>query len=174
MDPRRHERVFGLRVTNRAPHLLLDWRQYPHKTCNLFSVCEWNSVSSDSLSSYEQPKIGRPDMAKKSFVTSAQNVVQDQAGKIVDMAKAGVILNLSLINLVTISRVHNAKTNFICSGFFCVTVSKIHFNARPSSFGGRPTRTNPSAAAGSYFKVRARRVLGARRNQCHASTLANG
>ena len=28
-------------------------------------------------------------MAKKSFVTSAQNVVQDQAGKIVDMAKAG-------------------------------------------------------------------------------------
>ena len=46
-------------------------------------------VSSDSLSSYAPPKIGRSDMAKRSFVTSAQNVVQDQAGKIVDMAKAG-------------------------------------------------------------------------------------
>jgi hypothetical protein len=45
-----------------------------------------------------------------------------------------------LINLATISRVHNAKANFICSGFFCVTVASIHFSARPSSFGGRPDK----------------------------------
>lgn len=37
--------------------------------------------------------------------------------------RLNVILNLSLINLATISRVHNAEANFICSGFFCVTVS---------------------------------------------------
>ena len=29
-----------------------------------------------------------------------------------------LILNLSLINVATISRVHSAKANFICSGFF--------------------------------------------------------
>ncbi len=29
------------------------------------------------------------------------------------------ILNLSLINLATTSRLHNAKANFICSRFFC-------------------------------------------------------
>src|SRR5450759_3580746 len=34
------------------------------------------------------------------------------------------ILNLSFINLATISRVHSAKANFICSGFFCVTASR--------------------------------------------------
>ena len=50
------------------------------------------------------------------------------------------ILNLSLINLATISRVHSAKANFICSGFFCVTASKIQLSDRPSSFGGRPNK----------------------------------
>jgi len=49
--------------------------------------------------------------------------------------------------LATISRVHNANANFICNGFFCVTVSKTHFGARPSSFGGRPNK-------GFAFKVR--------------------
>ena len=33
------------------------------------------------------------------------------------------ISNLSLISVATISRVHNAKENLSCSGFFCVTVS---------------------------------------------------
>src|ERR1700724_1560100 len=39
-----------------APHLLLDWRQYPHKARNLFSVCtlrDGTGVLSGSLSSYE-------------------------------------------------------------------------------------------------------------------------
>src|ERR1700693_1678820 len=50
------------------------------------------------------------------------------------------ILNLSLINLATISRVHSAKANFICSGFFCVTASEIQLSDRPFSFGGRPNK----------------------------------
>src|SRR6266446_6064300 len=33
------------------------------------------------------------------------------------------ILNLSLISVATISRVHNANANLSCNGFFCVTVS---------------------------------------------------
>src|ERR1019366_2681612 len=61
------------------------------------------------------------------------------------------ILNLSLINLATISRVHSAKANFICSGFFCVTVSKIQLSDRPSSFGGRPNK-------GFAFKAPSRRA----------------
>ena len=35
------------------------------------------------------------------------------------------ILNLSLINLATTSRVHSAKANFICSRFFCIMPSKM-------------------------------------------------
>ena len=67
-------------------------------------------VSSDSLSSWEQPKVGRPDMAKKSFVTFAQNVVQEQAGKIVDMAKAGYEGAKSLAGDAVTSTAKTAKT----------------------------------------------------------------
>jgi hypothetical protein len=69
-----------------------------------------NTVSSDSLSSWEQPKIGRSDMAKKSFVTFAQNVVQEQAGKIVDMAKAGYEGAKSLAGDAVTSTTKTAKT----------------------------------------------------------------
>jgi hypothetical protein len=51
--------------------------------------------------------------------------------------RRNVILNLSLIKWATISRVHHAKANFICSGFYCITPSKSHYSASPSSFGGR-------------------------------------
>jgi hypothetical protein len=56
------------------------------------------------------PKIGRPDMAKKSFVTFAQNVVQEQAGKIVDMAKAGYEGAKSLAGDAVTSTTKTAKT----------------------------------------------------------------
>jgi hypothetical protein len=55
--------------------------------------------------------------------------------------RLNVILNLSLLYLAIISRVHNAKSNFICGGFFCVMVSKIHFRARPSD---ARTKASPS------------------------------
>ena len=48
------------------------------------------------------------------------------------------ILNLSFINLATISRVHSAKANFICSGFLCVTASKIHPQRPPIQFRRTP------------------------------------
>ena len=60
--------------------------------------------------SWEQPKIGRPDMAKKSFVTFAQNVVEEQAGKIVDMAKAGYEGAKSLAGDAVTSTAKTAKT----------------------------------------------------------------
>src|ERR1700730_1651929 len=49
-------------------------------------------------------------MAKKSFVTSAQNVVQDQAGKIVDMAKAGYEGAKSLVGDAVTGTAKTAKT----------------------------------------------------------------
>ena len=49
-------------------------------------------------------------MAKRSFVTSAQNVVQDQAGKIVDMAKAGYEGAKSLVGDAVTSTAKTAKT----------------------------------------------------------------
>jgi hypothetical protein len=49
-------------------------------------------------------------MAKKSFVTSAQNVVQDQAGKIVDMAKAGYEGAKSLVGDAVTGAAKTAKT----------------------------------------------------------------
>jgi hypothetical protein len=49
-------------------------------------------------------------MAKRSFVTSAQNVVQDQAGKIVDMAKAGYEGAKSLVGDAVAGTAKTAKT----------------------------------------------------------------
>lgn len=49
-------------------------------------------------------------MAKKSFVTSGHNVVQDQAGKIVDMAKAGYEGAKSLVGDAVTSTAKTAKT----------------------------------------------------------------
>ena len=49
-------------------------------------------------------------MAKKSFVTFAQNVVQEQAGKIVDMAKAGYEGAKSLAGDAVTSTTKTAKT----------------------------------------------------------------
>ncbi len=49
-------------------------------------------------------------MAKKSFVTFAQNVVQEQAGKIVDMAKAGYEGAKSLAGDAVTSTTETAKT----------------------------------------------------------------
>jgi hypothetical protein len=49
-------------------------------------------------------------MTKKSFVTSAQNVVQDQAGKIVDIAKTGYEGAKSLIGDAVTGTAKTAKT----------------------------------------------------------------
>jgi hypothetical protein len=49
-------------------------------------------------------------MAKKSFVTSVQNVVQDQAGKIVHMAKAGYEGAKSLVGDAVTGTAKTAKT----------------------------------------------------------------
>jgi hypothetical protein len=49
-------------------------------------------------------------MAKKSFVTIAQNVIQEQAGKIVDMAKAGYEGAKSLVGDAVAGTAHTAET----------------------------------------------------------------